>query len=116
MNAVTPTAPAEGEIQRLSGLERAAILMLALGREHGEAIWSQLSEDEIKELSAAMAKLGTVSAGLVERLFVDFSGQVSNVASLHGSFDTTEKLLGSMLHADRVAGIMDEVSTPSSTQ
>jgi flagellar motor switch protein FliG len=112
MNAVTPTA-ADPDLSRLSGLERAAILMLALGREHGEAIWAQLTEDEIKELSSSMAKLGTVSASLVERLFVDFSGQVSNVASLHGSFDTTEKLLVSMLPADRVAGIMDEIRGPA---
>jgi flagellar motor switch protein FliG len=113
MNAVAPPPVADPDIQRLSGLERAAVLMLALGREHGEAIWAQLTEDEIKELSSAMAKLGTVSAALVERLFVDFSGQVSNVASLHGSFDTTEKLLGSMLPADRVAGIMDEIRGPA---
>jgi flagellar motor switch protein FliG len=113
MNAVASPPVADPDIQRLSGLERAAVLMLALGREHGEAIWAQLTEDEIKELSSAMAKLGTVSAALVERLFVDFSGQVSNVASLHGSFDTTEKLLSSMLPADRVAGIMDEIRGPA---
>lgn len=116
MNAVSPqpvAANVDADIKRLSGIERAAVLMLALGREHGEAVWTQLTEDEIKELSAAMAKLGTVSAALVERLFVEFSGQVSNVASLHGSFDTTEKLLGSMLPADRVAGIMDEIRGPA---
>jgi flagellar motor switch protein FliG len=113
MNAVSPIPAADIELKRLTGLERAAVLMLALGRDHGEAIWSQLTEDEIKELSAAMAKLGRVSASLVERLFNDFAGEVSNTATLHGSFETTEKLLGSMLPADRVAGIMDEIRGPA---
>jgi flagellar motor switch protein FliG len=94
-------------------MERAAALMLALGREHGQPIWAQLSDDEIKELSAAMAKLGTVPAATIEKLFIEFTGQVSSAAALHGSFETAEKLLVSMLPADRVAHIMDEIRGPA---
>ncbi|MEM8826264.1 MAG: flagellar motor switch protein FliG [Pseudomonadota bacterium] len=97
----------------LSGMERAATMMMALGREHGRAIWQELSDDEIRELSAAMAKLGSVEATTVESLFVDFAAEVSNVSSLHGSFDSTESLLTSMLPEDRVAGIMDEIRGPA---
>lgn len=101
------------DLRKLTGFERAAALMLALGPEHGQAIWAQLSEDEIKELSAAMARLGTVNASLVEQLFVQFSTQVASVSSLHGSFETTESLLGALLPRDRVDGIMDEIRGPA---
>ena len=33
----------------LTGAERAAVLMLALGDEHGAAIWSALDDDEVKQ-------------------------------------------------------------------
>ena len=107
---MTPQLP---DLSRMSGMERAAVMMMALGRDHGRAIWQELSDDEIKELSAAMAKLGSVPALTVEELFVDFASQVSSVSSLHGSYDSTENLLTSMLPRDRVAGIMDEIRGPA---
>lgn len=110
MNAPVPSEP---NVRPLRGMERAAAMMMALGREHGRAIWQELTDEEIKELSAAMAKLGSISADTVEHLFVEFTSEVSTVSSLHGSFESTENLLGSMLPKDRVAGIMDEIRGPA---
>ncbi|HLU91259.1 MAG TPA: flagellar motor switch protein FliG, partial [Pedomonas sp.] len=56
------------EISRMSGMEKAATFMLALGQEHGKAIWEQLTDDEVKDLSAAMSQLGTIKAATVEKL------------------------------------------------
>ena len=75
-------------------------LMLALGREHGGPIWEQLSTDEIKELSACIASLGRVPSVVVEHLLIQFSGEVSSMSSLHGSFETTERLLEGLLPVD----------------
>jgi flagellar motor switch protein FliG len=49
---------------RLSGPEKAAVILLALGEEHA-SVWQSLDEEEIKEVSQAMASLGTVSAMVV---------------------------------------------------
>jgi flagellar motor switch protein FliG len=98
---------------RMSGLERAASLMLALGNQFGQSIWSQLSDEEVKELSSAMSNLGTVKAPTVENLFVQFAAQVSSVGNLHGSFDNTERLLLSVLPKDRAAGVMEEIRGPA---
>ena len=46
---------------RLSGPEKAAVMLLALGDE-GESLWQQLDEEEIREVSQAMSNLGTVSS------------------------------------------------------
>ena len=50
------------DYETLTGAERAAVLMLALGDEHGAGIWSSLDDDEVKEISQTMANLGTVSS------------------------------------------------------
>ncbi len=107
--ALATLSPAE----RMNGLERAASLMLALGNQFGQAIWSQLTDEEVKELSSAMSQLGTVKAPVVENLFVQFAAQVSSVGNLHGSYDNTERLLQQVLPKDRAAGVMEEIRGPA---
>jgi len=101
------------DLSKMSGPQKAAAFMLAIGDDYGRAIWSSLSEDEIKELSQHMAMLGSVSATAVESLFVEFASQVSSVGNLNGSFDSTERLLQKMLPGDRVSQIMDEIRGPA---
>ena len=53
-------ALAKEDVRSLSGPERAAVLMLALGEEHSMSVWQMMDEDEIKEISQLMSTLGTV--------------------------------------------------------
>src|SRR6266545_4921619 len=48
--------------RKLTGPERAAVLMLALGEQHGSKVWSLLDDDELRELSVVMSTLGTIAA------------------------------------------------------
>jgi flagellar motor switch protein FliG len=112
MNMVTPIGEPP-ELKKYSGLHRAAALMLALGQEHGAPIWEQLTNEEIRELSSTIAQLGRVPSVVVEHLLVLFSGEVSSMASLHGSFETTERLLDGILPSDRVKEIMEDIRGPS---
>ncbi len=106
-------SPPPAEMKKFSGHEKAAALMLALGKEHGAPIWELLSNDEVHELSAAIAQLGRVPSVVVEHLLVQFSGEMSSVASLHGSFETAERLLDGILPDDRVKEIMEDIRGPS---
>jgi flagellar motor switch protein FliG len=101
------------ELKKFKGLQRAAALLLVLGKDHGGPIWQQLSVDEVKELSAAMSELGRLPASVVEHLLVQFTSEVSSMASLHGSYETTERLLASILSGDKVREIMDDIRGPS---
>lgn len=112
MSVATVTAEPP-ELKRLNGPQRAAALLLVLGRDHGAPIWESLSTEEVKELSAAMAQLGQLPASVADHLLVRFSGEVSSMASLHGSFETTERLLGDLLPADRVKEVMEDIRGPS---
>ncbi|MBE9607641.1 flagellar motor switch protein FliG [Acetobacteraceae bacterium H6797] len=98
---------------RLSGAQKAATLMLALGEEHAARIFSRLHEDEIRDVSAAMAQLGTVQANVVEELCREFAERLGAAGNLIGTFETTERMLLRTLSKDRVAQIMEEIRGPA---
>ena len=97
----------------LNGAQKAAILMLALGEEQSGRIFALMHEDEIKEVSSAMAQLGSVRADLVERLCNDFSESLGGVGNIVGSFESTERILQRALPRDRVQQIMEEIRGPA---
>jgi flagellar motor switch protein FliG len=97
---------------QLSGPEKAAVLMLALGEDHGQ-LWEQLDDEEIKEISQVMSGLGNVSASTVEALMVDFVSGMSSSGALLGSFEQTQKLLTRFLPKERVDLMMEEIRGPA---
>jgi flagellar motor switch protein FliG len=99
--------------RRLNGPERAAILMLALGEQHGAKIWGLLDDDDLRQLSVTMSTLGTVQSDLVEGLLLEFVGRLSASGAIIGNYDATERLLHQYLPPERVTGIMDEIRGPA---
>ena len=97
----------------LNGHQKAAIMMLALNEDQATKLFSLMDEEEIKELSQAMAQLGTVNAVVLERLFGEFVEQLSMTGSLVGSFESTERLLLKTMPKERVDAIMDEIRGPA---
>jgi flagellar motor switch protein FliG len=101
------------DYRTITGVEKAAIIMLAVGEEGAQDLFSLMDEDEIREISQTMAKLGTIDAGIVENLFVEFADQLSSTGSLTGTMDSTERLLAKALPGDRVKNIMEEIRGPA---
>ncbi|WP_269220805.1 flagellar motor switch protein FliG [Brevundimonas vesicularis] len=97
---------------KLSGPEKAAVILLALGEEH-TALWERLDDDEVKEISQAMATLGNVSAEAVEALMIEFVSGLSGSGAVIGSYEQTQKLLAAFLPKDRVDGLMEEIRGPA---
>ena len=97
----------------LSGPQKAALLMLALGEEQCSRLFGMMHEDEIKEISSAMAQLGSVRAEMVERLCVEFTDNIGGSGHLVGSYESTERLLSKVLPRDRAQQIMDEIRGPA---
>jgi flagellar motor switch protein FliG len=104
--------PAVEDVRKLTGPEKAAVILLSLGEDHTR-LWQGLDEDEIKEISQAMASLGTVSANVVEELMVEFVSGMSGSGSVMGSFDQTQRLLSAFMPSDRVEGLMEEIRGPA---
>src|SRR5487761_760116 len=99
--------------RKLNGPERVAILMLALGEQHGSKIWSMLDDDELRQISIVMSTIGTIDAELVEELLLEFVSRMSASGALMGNYDATERLLQQYLPPERVGNIMDEIRGPA---
>jgi flagellar motor switch protein FliG len=97
----------------LNGAERAAVLLLALGEQYGAEVWKLLDDEEIRTLSFAMSQLGTIESEAVEKLMIDFVGQMSATGALMGDSSATERLLSQFLPSERVAAIMEEIRGPA---
>ncbi|HEY0599095.1 flagellar motor switch protein FliG [Brevundimonas sp.] len=104
--------PAVEDVRKLTGPEKAAVILLSLGEDHTR-LWQSLDEDEIKEISQAMASLGTVSAAVVEELMVEFVSGMSGSGAVMGSYEQTQRLLTSFMPAERVDALMEEIRGPA---
>jgi flagellar motor switch protein FliG len=104
--------PASTNLSDLSGSEKAAIFLLALGEDHKE-LWTEFDDDEIKEISQAMSNLGSVQSSTVENLVVEFISRMSGTGAVMGSYEQTQRLLASILPPDKVDAIMDEIRGPA---
>ncbi len=96
-----------------TGAQKAALLMLALGEDQGATLFKLMHEDEIKEISLAMAQLGPVRATTVEQLCNEFARELGGNGNIIGSFENTERMLLKTLPRERVAQIMDEIRGPA---
>jgi flagellar motor switch protein FliG len=100
------------DASRLTGPEKAAIVLLALGEEH-TTLWSALDEEEIKELSQAMASLGTVSSNVIEELLIEFISGMGGTGAVMGSFEQTQRLLSAFMPPEKVDNLMEEIRGPA---
>ena len=101
------------DFAHLNGKQKAAILMLAVGRDQASKILKFLHEDEIRDISIAMAGLGLVKAEIVEAVCNEFTRNFESSEGLVGTYETTEELLRKALPEDQVEKIMDEIRGPA---
>ena len=99
--------------RKLTGPERAAALMLALGEQYGGKVFSLLDDDELREISLVISTLGTVTAVEMEELLLEFVSKMTASGGVLGNYDATERLLKQYLPSDRISGIMDEIRGPA---
>lgn len=96
-----------------NGPQRAAVILLVLGEDHGRPIWNEFDDEEIRIITRAMAELGTVDSEMVERLMLEFVGKLSSAGAVTGSFDRTISLLEKILPSEQVALLMEEIRGPA---
>jgi flagellar motor switch protein FliG len=100
-------------VPNVTGPQRAAILMLALGESQCSRLFELMHEDEIKDVSAAMAQLGRVPAETVEHVCAEFMDSLGSSGVLIGTYENTESLLQKVLPPERAAQIMEEIRGPA---
>ena len=99
-------------LERLSGVEKASIMMLALSEADVARLLGLLDHQEVMEISQAMAVIGRVEARVVEELLHEFNDRLARNGGVVGGFDATEKLLLRALDPGRAEAIMQEIRGP----
>jgi flagellar motor switch protein FliG len=97
----------------LTGAEKAAVVMLALGEEASQPLWRSFDEDELRELTLAISTLGSVTADVVEQLLFEFVGSLSSTGSITGSMESARRFLQNVLPEDKVASILEDIRGPA---
>ncbi|MFT8655630.1 MAG: flagellar motor switch protein FliG [Acetobacter papayae] len=97
----------------LNGKQKAAVLMLAIGRDQAAKVLKLLHEDELRDISVAMSSLGVVRAEVVEAVCHEFTKNFESPEGLVGTYETTEDFLRKALPSEQVDKIMDEIRGPA---
>ncbi|HIP52835.1 MAG TPA: flagellar motor switch protein FliG, partial [Chromatiales bacterium] len=96
--------------KNLSGVERAAILMLAIGEKDAADIMKHMGPKEVQDLGLAMASLTSVTADQMEEVMSDFVATLGNQTAIGvDSDDYIRKVLTDALGADKAGGVIDRI-------
>ena len=104
----SPPAPAAGvNLDGMKGVTRAAMLMIALGKEAASEITRHLSDEELEDLSAEIVSIGTISAEDKRAIIEDFA-QTAQARDyiLQGGEDYAREMLIASLGERKAKAIM----------
>ena len=82
----------ENITSKITGPQKAAILLVALGERVGGEILKQLNDDEVKAVSKAIARLEKITPNQTESVLEEFSQSVAQKAG-RGGFDYAKRML-----------------------
>jgi flagellar motor switch protein FliG len=99
------------EMAPIPGPVKAAILLLALGEEHGAALWDMLDTQDIRKVSAIMSRLGSIDTDTLKAIAQNFLNETGR-SSLSGDTKITEKILMNALPRAKAKSIIDEIKLP----
>lgn len=99
--------------KKMTGAEKAAIVLLSVDEENATKVFEKLNEDEIKDISQAMSSLGVVKQEVIEFVIDEFTKEMGSAMSFNGNIDTTEKLLGKAVGKDKVNSILEDIRGPA---
>ncbi len=92
------------------GVERAAILLLALGEQDAAQVLKHLGAKDVQRVGAAMAQLNGVSREEVSTVLSNFSSKVEQQTSFGvGNDEYIRKVLTEALGADKAGSLVDRI-------
>jgi flagellar motor switch protein FliG len=109
---VPPPPPAERDpLTGMSGRQKAAVLVLQLGRTESARVLSQLNETELEDLSAEIARIGNVPAEVSAAVLGEFAGvMATGAASTRGGLELARDLLLATVGSERASEMLDRLS------
>ena len=96
----------------LSGLRKAAVLLVQLGTTHAAQIMAHLKETEVEELTAEIVRLGPVESTIAEDVLIEFEElATANRYAGEGGIGYAKELLEASLGKERANEIVARLSS-----
>jgi flagellar motor switch protein FliG len=97
------------EIGRLNGPQRAAALLLSMGRPLASRLLKHFDDVELRDVTRAATQLGAIPRASLEALVDEFADHFTAGLDLQSSVGEVEQLLTEALPAEQAAGILSDV-------
>ena len=91
---------AAAHAQVLSGIQKAAILLVSVGDQASAEMLKRLSDDEVQAVTAAIASLPSISREQAEGVLEEFHAATSHSGHGHGGVDFAKRILTSAFGAE----------------
>ncbi len=95
--------------RKLTGMEKAAALLLAVGKDNASKVLTHLSEEDIRAVARSASDLGVIPQSTLDHVAEEFVTQVTVDIGLRGSSEHVERLLEEVMPAPQVKQIMADV-------
>jgi len=95
---------------QLTGIDRAAILIMALDRAVARQLLQQMDTDEIRRVALAMAEIDKVEAGVLEKVVADFIRELYEVSLMpHSGGEFVKNVLPDLLDEQRRKEVLPSI-------
>jgi flagellar motor switch protein FliG len=96
---------------QMSGLRKAAVLMVQLGAERSAPVLSAMRDSEVEEITAEIARLDTIDSGTAERVIGEFHElMVAHSHYTRGGLEFAREVLEASLGVDKAREIMERLT------
>jgi len=103
-------ADENGQSENLSGVQRAAVLLMTLGTDEASEVLKHMNPKEVQAIGSAMAQMSNINKTMVNHVMDDFMGAVGNQTSLGiGSEDYIRSMLVGALGEDKAGNMIDRI-------
>jgi flagellar motor switch protein FliG len=97
--------------ETISGIKKAAILMVLLGDEASAGVFRYMQDDEVQEISKEISRLGKIESDLAESVLEDFHKMtMAQTYMVRGGAEFAKKLLVKAFGADQSKKLLDRLN------
>lgn len=111
-DSLTPATPK----RILSGRDKAAALLLAMGKPFATRVLKHFEEDEIKSVAESAVGLGTVPRKMIDDLITDFTAKIDDGTDLHATANEVEQLLTGLVPPEAIAKMLEDLQGGGNTR
>ncbi len=100
------------ETASLTGSQKAALVLLQLGRDQTAAVLSSMGDDEVEALMSEITRMGRVPEDVIQGVMAEFVEATSATAAPAGGMSFVRDVLARGLSADRAEALLERIQDP----